>query len=143
MNDTTSPSHPPPSSDSVQPGASYAQCGDHAKCFERLRDSIVSWFVDNFGTGNVTVIPPGARLLVHLPEEALDHPELWGKVLSDVADLLDVRVAAVCKDVDVTVIAVPEIEPPALASGDDQSLSTLVKGSALEAALAATAGSKT
>jgi len=34
MNDTTSPSHPPPSSDSVQPGASYAQCGDHAKCFE-------------------------------------------------------------------------------------------------------------
>ncbi len=37
----------------------------------------------------------------------------------------------------------PEIEPPALASGDDQSLSTLVKGSALEAALAANAESKT
>lgn len=52
------------------------------KCFERLRDSIVSWFVDNFGTGNVTVIPPGARLLVHLPEEALDHPELCGDEVS-------------------------------------------------------------
>ena len=71
MNDTTSPKHPPLSHDQAPPGASHAQCGGgHAECFERLRDSIVSWFIDNFGTGNVTVIPPGARLLVHLPPDA-------------------------------------------------------------------------
>ena len=94
MNDTTSPKHPPLSHDQAPPGASHAQCGGgHAECFERLRDSIVSWFIDNFGTGNVTVIPPGARLLVHLPPDAMDRPLLWSKVLGDVADLLDVRVA--------------------------------------------------
>ena len=87
MNDTTSPKHPPLSHDQAPPG------GGHAECFERLRDSIVSWFIDNFGTGNVTVIPPGARLLVHLPPDAMDRPLLWSKVLGDVADLLDVRVA--------------------------------------------------
>ena len=74
MNDTTSPKHPPLSHDQAPPGASHAQCGGgHAECFERLRDSIVSWFIDNFGTGNVTVIPPGARLLVHLPPDAMDR----------------------------------------------------------------------
>ena len=89
MNDTTSPKHPPLSHDQAPPGASHAQCrGGHAECFERLRDSIVSWFIDNFGTGNVTVIPPGARLLVHLPP--------------------DVRVAAVCNGVDVTVVTDPQ-----------------------------------
>lgn len=52
MNDTTSPKHPPLSHDQAPPGASHAQCGGgHAECFERLRDSIVSWFIDNFGTG--------------------------------------------------------------------------------------------
>lgn len=108
MNDTTSPKHPPPSHDQEPPDASHAQCGNHAECFERLRDSIVSWFMDNFGAGNVTVIPPGARLLVHLPPDAMDRPLLWSKVLGDVADLLDVRVAAVCNGVDVTVVTDPQ-----------------------------------
>lgn len=53
---------------------------------------------------NITVVPKGSRLIVHLPEEAMEHVDKWIGILKDMSEILEVRIAAVCAGVDVTVI---------------------------------------
>ena len=53
---------------------------------------------------HITVVPKDSALLIHLPLEAADYPEQWGRRLVEISELLGVRIAAVMGETKVTVV---------------------------------------